>query len=87
MVEFVKIVCVICKFDLDVLYDVILVFDVIVGQNVLSQVEVFCYIVDVIGIVMIKLDGMVKGGVLVVIVEVYVLLIYFVGVGEKVEDL
>lgn len=87
MEELVKIVCVICKKDLEVLYNILLVLDVMMGQNVFNQVKVFQDLVDVLGFVMIKLDGMVKGGVLVVLVDKFGLLIYVIGVGEQIDDL
>jgi fused signal recognition particle receptor len=66
---------------------VILVLDATVGQNAHSQVEVFRGTAGVTGLVMTKLDGTAKGGVLVAIAETYNLPIHFVGVGERPEDL
>jgi len=87
MSELAKIVRVTRKLDAEAPHDVILVLDATVGQNALSQVEAFCHSADVTGLVMTKLDGTAKGGVLVAIAEAYALPIHFVGVGEKAEDL
>ncbi|MDJ0920252.1 MAG: signal recognition particle-docking protein FtsY [Henriciella sp.] len=87
MAELSKIVRVTRKLDPDAPHDVILVLDATVGQNALSQVEAFRHTADVTGIVMTKLDGTAKGGVLVAIAEAHALPIHFVGVGEKAEDL
>ncbi|MEM8615474.1 MAG: signal recognition particle-docking protein FtsY [Pseudomonadota bacterium] len=87
MAELSKIVRVTRKLDPDAPHDVILVLDATVGQNALSQVEAFRHAADVTGIVMTKLDGTAKGGVLVAIAEAHALPIHFVGVGEKAEDL
>ena len=87
MAELAKIVRVTRKLDPEAPHDVILVLDATVGQNALSQVEAFRHTADVSGIVMTKLDGTAKGGVLVAIAEAHALPIHFVGVGEKAEDL
>ena len=87
MSELAKIVRVTRKLDPDAPHDVILVLDATVGQNALSQVEAFRHTAEVSGIVMTKLDGTAKGGVLVAIAEAHDLPIHFVGVGEKAEDL
>lgn len=87
MSELAKIVRVTRKLDPDAPHDVILVLDATVGQNALSQVEAFRHTADVSGIVMTKLDGTAKGGVLVAVAEAHDLPIHFVGVGEKAEDL
>ncbi|MEO0451297.1 MAG: signal recognition particle-docking protein FtsY [Pseudomonadota bacterium] len=87
MAELAKIVRVTRKLDPDAPHDVILVLDATVGQNALSQVEAFRHTADVSGIVMTKLDGTAKGGVLVAIAEAHALPIHFVGIGEKAEDL
>jgi len=65
----------------------ILVLDATVGQNALSQVEAFRNTAGVTGLVMTKLDGTAKGGVLVAIAEAFDLPIHFIGIGEKAEDL
>jgi fused signal recognition particle receptor len=87
MAELAKIVRVTRKLDPEAPHDVILVLDATVGQNALSQVEAFRHTADVSGIVMTKLDGTAKGGVLVAIAEAHALPIHFVGIGEKAEDL
>jgi len=87
MSELSKIVRVTQKLDADAPHDVILVLDATVGQNALSQVEAFRHTAGVTGLVMTKLDGTAKGGVLVAIAEAHALPIHFVGVGEKAEDL
>jgi fused signal recognition particle receptor len=66
---------------------VLLVLDATVGQNALSQVEVFGKTAGVTGLVMTKLDGTARGGILVSIAEKFSLPIHFVGVGESVDDL
>ncbi len=87
MSELAKIVRVCRKLDPDAPHDVILVLDATVGQNALSQVEAFGQTAEVTGLVMTKLDGTAKGGVLVAIADRYDLPIHFVGVGERAEDL
>ncbi|MDX3909739.1 MAG: signal recognition particle-docking protein FtsY [Sphingobium sp.] len=68
-------------------HDVLLVLDATTGQNALSQIEVFQDIAAVTGLVMTKLDGTARGGVLVAAAEKYRLPIHAIGVGEKIEDL
>ncbi|MDG1826181.1 MAG: signal recognition particle-docking protein FtsY [Henriciella sp.] len=87
MAELEKVVRVVKKLDPEAPHDVILVLDATVGQNALSQVEAFRETAGVTGIVMTKLDGTAKGGVLVAVAEAHELPIHFVGVGEKAEDL
>lgn len=87
MDELAKVVRSIRKVSPDAPHDVILVLDATVGQNALSQVEAFRNTAGVTGLVMTKLDGTAKGGVLVAIAESHDLPIHFVGVGEKAEDL
>jgi fused signal recognition particle receptor len=87
MDELAKVVRAIRKIDPSAPHDVILVLDATVGQNALGQVEAFRHTAGVTGIVMTKLDGTAKGGVLVAIAEQYDVPIHFVGVGEKAEDL
>lgn len=87
MAELGKIVRVVRKLDPDAPHDVILVLDATVGQNALSQVEAFRHTAGVTGLVMTKLDGTAKGGVLVAIAEAHDLPIHFIGIGEKAEDL
>jgi fused signal recognition particle receptor len=66
---------------------VLLVLDATVGQNALSQVEVFRDIAGVTGLVMTKLDGTARGGILVAIAAKYGLPVHFIGVGESIDDL
>ena len=87
MDELAKVVRAIRKIDPTAPHDVILVLDATVGQNALSQVEAFRNTAGVTGLVMTKLDGTAKGGVLVAIAEQHAIPIHFVGVGEKAEDL
>ena len=87
MSELAKIVRVTRKLDPEAPHDVILVLDATVGQNAMSQVEAFRHTADVSGIVMTKLDGTAKGGVLVAVAEAHALPIHFIGVGEGADDL
>ena len=87
MAELEKVVRVVRKLDPTAPHDVILVLDATVGQNALSQVEAFRNTAGVTGLVMTKLDGTAKGGVLVAIAEAFDLPIHFIGIGEKAEDL
>jgi fused signal recognition particle receptor len=87
MDELSKVVRAIRKIDPTAPHDVILVLDATVGQNALGQVDAFRHTAGVTGLVMTKLDGTAKGGVLVAIAEQYDVPIHFVGVGEKAEDL
>ena len=66
---------------------VLLVLDATVGQNAMSQVEVFGKIAGVTGLMMTKLDGTARGGILVAIAEKFGLPIHFIGVGESIDDL
>ena len=75
------------KVDADAPHAVLLVLDATVGQNALSQVEVFGKIAGVTGLVMTKLDGTARGGILVAIAEKFKLPIHFIGVGEGIDDL
>ncbi|MBV8687239.1 MAG: signal recognition particle-docking protein FtsY [Alphaproteobacteria bacterium] len=68
-------------------HDVVLVLDATTGQNALSQIEVFKEVAGVTGLVMTKLDGTARGGVLVAAAEQFGLPIHAIGVGEGVEDL
>ena len=87
MDELAKVVRAIRKIDPSAPHDVLLVLDATVGQNALGQVEAFRNTAGVTGLVMTKLDGTAKGGVLVAIAEQHDIPIHFVGVGEKAEDL
>jgi len=68
-------------------HDVVLVLDATTGQNALSQIEVFKEVAGVTGLVMTKLDGTARGGVLVAAAEQFGLPIHAIGVGEKIDDL
>jgi fused signal recognition particle receptor len=87
MSELEKMLRVMKKLDPSAPHAVLLVLDATVGQNALSQVEVFGKIAGVTGLVMTKLDGTARGGILVSIAEKFKLPIHFIGVGEGVEDL
>jgi fused signal recognition particle receptor len=87
MDELHKIVRVMKKVDPAVPHAVLLVLDATVGQNALSQVEVFRDIAGVTGLVMTKLDGTARGGILVAIAAKYGLPVHFIGVGESIDDL
>ena len=87
MDELAKIVRVIKKNDASAPHDVILVLDATVGQNAISQTSAFTEIAGVTGLVMTKLDGTAKGGVLVSLGEKFKLPIHYIGVGEAINDL
>jgi fused signal recognition particle receptor len=87
MGELEKIVRVMRKVDASAPHAVLLVLDATVGQNAISQVAEFSRIAGVTGLVMTKLDGTARGGILVAIAEKFALPIHFVGVGEGIDDL
>ncbi|MCV2871340.1 signal recognition particle-docking protein FtsY [Defluviimonas sp. WL0050] len=87
MEELAKIVRVIRKKDPDAPHNTLLVLDATTGQNALSQVDIFRKIADVSGLVMTKLDGTAKGGVLVALADKFGLPIHAIGVGEQIDDL
>jgi fused signal recognition particle receptor len=87
MAELQKIVRVLKKVDAAAPHAVLLVLDATVGQNAHAQAEIFRAMVGVTGIVMTKLDGTAKGGVLVSLAEKYGIPIHLIGVGEGAEDL
>ncbi len=87
MEELAKIVRVLKKLDPTAPHDVVLVLDATVGQNAISQAKVFSEIAGVTGLVMTKLDGTARGGVLVALADAFSLPIHFIGVGESVDDL
>ncbi|MFY0596539.1 MAG: signal recognition particle-docking protein FtsY [Cognatishimia sp.] len=87
MEELAKIVRVIRKKDETAPHNTLLVLDATTGQNALSQVETFQKLADVSGLVMTKLDGTAKGGVLVALADKFGLPIHAIGVGETIEDL
>jgi fused signal recognition particle receptor len=87
MEELAKIVRVIRKKDISAPHNTLLVLDATTGQNALSQVKVFQDVSDVSGLVMTKLDGTAKGGVLVALADRFGLPIHAIGVGEQIDDL
>ncbi len=87
MGELEKIVRVIKKVDASAPHAVLLVLDATVGQNALSQVEIFGKIVGVTGLVMTKLDGTARGGILVALAAKFKVPVNYVGVGEGIDDL
>ena len=87
MDELAKIVRVIRKQDETAPHNTLLVLDATTGQNALSQVEIFRNVADVTGLVMTKLDGTAKGGILVALAEKFGLPIHAIGVGEAIGDL
>ena len=87
MAELAKIVRVLKKLDRNAPHGVILVLDATTGQNALGQVEIFKEIAGVTGIVVTKLDGTARGGILVAIAERFRLPIHAIGIGEGLDDL
>ena len=87
MAELQKVVRVLRKLDPAVPHDVLLVLDATVGQNAHAQVATFLEMVQVTGLVLTKLDGTARGGVLVALAEKFGLPVHAIGVGEAVEDL
>jgi fused signal recognition particle receptor len=87
MEELRKIIRVIRKLDPGAPHSVLLTLDATTGQNAISQVKIFGEMVDVSGLVVTKLDGSAKGGVVVALAQEFGLPVHMVGVGEKAEDL
>jgi fused signal recognition particle receptor len=87
MEEYKKIASVTKKIDPNAPHEVILVLDATSGQNVISQVEEFNKIIPVTGLIMTKLDGTAKGGILLALAKKYQLPIIALGLGEKIDDL
>ncbi|MDH5798279.1 MAG: signal recognition particle-docking protein FtsY, partial [Paracoccaceae bacterium] len=87
MEELAKIVRVIKRKDDTAPHNTLLVLDATTGQNALNQVKIFRELADVSGLVMTKLDGTAKGGVLVALADKFGLPIHAIGVGEKIDDL
>jgi fused signal recognition particle receptor len=87
MAELEKIIRVMKKVDPSAPHAVLLVLDATVGQNAMSQVEIFGRVAGVTGLVMTKLDGTARGGILVAIADKFQLPIHYIGVGEGVDDL
>ncbi|PEQ10818.1 signal recognition particle-docking protein FtsY [Novosphingobium sp. PC22D] len=87
MEELAKIRRVLGRLNPEAPHDVVLVLDATNGQNALAQIEIFKEVAGVTGLVMTKLDGTARGGVLVAAAEQYGLPIHAIGVGEKIDDL
>ena len=87
MDELAKVARVLDKLDEGAPHDCLLVLDATTGQNVLQQVEVFSKVCNVSGLVMTKLDGTARGGVLVAVAERFSLPVHYIGIGEGVDDL
>jgi len=87
MGELEKVVRVVKKLDSSAPHAVLLVLDATVGQNALSQVELFRKAVGVTGLVMTKLDGTARGGILVALAAKFKVPVHFIGVGEGIDDL
>ncbi|QNT77911.1 signal recognition particle-docking protein FtsY [Entomobacter blattae] len=87
MEELAKIIRVMRKFDETAPHSVILVLDATTGQNAIEQVRVFKELVEVTGLVVTKLDGSARGGIVVALAEMFKLPVHAVGVGEQAEDL
>jgi len=87
MAELEKIIRVMKKVDASAPHAVLLVLDATVGQNAMNQVEIFGRVAGVTGLVMTKLDGTARGGILVAVAEKFKLPVHFIGVGETAEDL
>ncbi len=87
MAELEKIARVLKKQDADAPHAVLLVLDATTGQNAVSQVEAFAGSVPLSGLIMTKLDGSAKGGILVALAAKFALPVYFIGVGEREDDL
>ncbi|WP_421782362.1 signal recognition particle-docking protein FtsY [Kiloniella litopenaei] len=87
MSELQKVIRVIKKLDENAPHDVVLVLDATTGQNAVSQVGTFKELVDVTGLVVTKLDGSARGGILVALAEKFGLPVHAIGVGETADDL
>ena len=87
MEEYKKIANVTKKIDPEAPHDVILILDATSGQNVINQVEEFNKIIPITGLIMTKLDGTAKGGILLAVAKKYKLPIIALGLGEKEDDL
>lgn len=87
MEELAKIRRVLGRLNPEAPHDVVLVLDATNGQNALQQIEIFKEVAGVTGLIMTKLDGTARGGVLVAAAEQYGLPIHAIGVGEKIDDL
>ncbi|WP_310649476.1 signal recognition particle-docking protein FtsY [Candidatus Liberibacter sp.] len=87
MAEIGKMIRVLNRLNPDAPHSVIQVLDASIGQNALNQVETFCSIAGVTGLIMTKLDGTARGGILVSVAMKHQLPVYFIGIGEGISDL
>jgi len=87
MSELEKIVRVIRKLDADAPHATLLVLDATTGQNAVNQVDIFGKTANVTGLVMTKLDGTARGGILVAIAKRFGLPVHLIGIGEQIDDL
>jgi fused signal recognition particle receptor len=87
MAELQKIARVVKKLDPEAPHATLLVLDATTGQNAISQVDAFQAAVPLTGLIMTKLDGTAKGGILVALADRFALPIHFIGVGESIGDL
>lgn len=87
MDELAKIIRVLGKHNPQAPHTILQTLDATTGQNALNQVDIFRDIAGVNGLVMTKLDGTARGGILVAIAAKYKLPVYFIGIGENIEDL
>lgn len=87
MAELTKILRVLRKIDESTPHDIVLVLDATTGQNAIAQVGTFKELVEISGLIVTKLDGSAKGGILVALAEAYGLPVHAVGVGESADDL
>ena len=87
MEEYKKIANVTKKIDPNAPHEVLLILDATSGQNVINQVEEFNNIIPITGLIMTKLDGTAKGGILIAVAKKYKLPIIALGLGEKEDDL
>ena len=87
MEELAKIIRVLRKIDTECPHHCLLTLDATTGQNALSQVEIFKEVAEISGLIVTKLDGSAKGGILLSLAEKFALPVHAIGVGEKIEDL
>ena len=87
MDELQKIVRVIKKQEAEAPHDTLLILDATTGQNAHAQVEIFKQMIDLSGLIVTKLDGSAKGGVLVSLADKFALPVHAIGVGEGIDDL
>jgi fused signal recognition particle receptor len=87
MAELEKLIRVLRKKSEAIPHEVILVLDATTGQNAISQVEIFMQMVKITGLIVTKLDGSAKGGIVVALADQFGIPVYAIGVGEKIDDL